>query len=138
MRGWSVTGVQTCALPMYETVGGLANAWENNTTPGPGDWGNLFFRGTSPGSVLDHVVVRYGGSEDNADIFVPNSSPTITHSEISNSVGYGILANGGVGPALIGNNIHDNASWGAVLSGSIGPITGNLFDHDAGGVLFNT
>ena len=116
------------------TVGGVANAWENNTTPAPGDWGNINIRGANPANRLDHVIVRYGGTTDGASVSATNNAMAISNSEIAWSSTSGISAGGGT--ILTNNFIHDNASWGIAGDGPIASVNSNTFDHDGNGVYF--
>ena len=51
----------------------------------PADWRDIYFVGpAASGSRLDHVVVRYGGASEGANIYVANSSPTMPRCVCSN------------------------------------------------------
>ena len=85
----------------------------NSATPAPGQWNGIAFNVTTSASVLDYGIVEYGGAGANDNnIRVVSSTPTIQHSTIRNSDGYGIFVSGvNVRPALIGNTVSANGGY---------------------------
>ncbi len=67
-----------------DTAGGDTNADGNASAPSPGDWYAVYLDNGSTGNVLDHVEVRYAGS----DPFVPDSDVVVDHAgaTITNSI----------------------------------------------------
>jgi hypothetical protein len=89
-----------------------------------GDWGNLFFTGTSVdatfdvggnytgGCMLEDVIFEYGGGGATKGIIeVDSSSPLIKDSIIRESSQSGICASSGK-PKIVNNRIHDNSRYG--------------------------
>lgn len=92
-----------------DTVAGDTNNDGDATPPAPGDWNGVVFKDTSSGSVLDHVLVRYGGSYVNTAGVQSNTRDfTLTNSTISLTKGYGLYMDGGVPPTFANNVFADN------------------------------
>jgi RHS repeat-associated protein len=69
-----------------------------------GEWSNIKFEPGSGASVLDHVVIAFGGSALNTGMIeVNSSSPTITNSTIRSSKYEGIAIPHGGSPKITGN-----------------------------------
>jgi parallel beta-helix repeat protein len=99
------------------------------TAPAPGDWGGLYFRSTSTGSLLNHVIVRYGKTgiyvyqssptiqnntvtDNGADgIYLYSASPTISGNVITDNNGYGIFAGLSSNPQILANSLQGNTRW---------------------------
>ncbi|HOW35735.1 MAG TPA: hypothetical protein PL155_04915, partial [Candidatus Omnitrophota bacterium] len=84
----------------------------NQTTPTAGDWKAIYFgSGTILASTrMEYCVVEYGGYLDNANIYINNTSPTITNSTVTNSSGVGIYVASGF-PVLANNSLNNNATY---------------------------
>jgi PKD repeat protein len=100
----------------------------NNSPPGAGDWGNIFFTGTSVdatfddageytgGCILEKVIAEYGGGGDTKGIIeVDSSSPLIKDSVIWKSSHSGIYASSAK-PKIVNNTIYDNSFYGIYVS----------------------
>jgi len=77
--------------------------------PAPGQWNGVTLYGTTPATVLDHVVIEYaGGMAQNANLWIVSSTPTLRYSTIRYSDGLGISIGGGR-PRIVLNAIVSNA-----------------------------
>lgn len=85
----------------------------DSPSPAKGDWQALaFYAGNMTArSVLDHVVVEYGGGSDYGNVYVHDTSLTITNSELRSSKNWGVKLEGKDAHVLgfHGNRVHDNA-----------------------------
>ncbi|MCX6033149.1 MAG: right-handed parallel beta-helix repeat-containing protein [Chloroflexi bacterium] len=92
-----------------DSVGGDTNSDGGATPAAPGDWNGVQFRNTSAGSVLDHVVIRYGGSYANtAGVQANTGAFTLANSTIAQTRGYGLYMDGGLPPSLSNNTFISN------------------------------
>ncbi len=92
-----------------DSAGGDTNNDGSNSSPGPGDWGSIEFTATSTGSMLDNVLINYGGTE----VVATGASPNVE------------------------NTTFDNAgSFGVQLTGSDATLTGDTFEDDGFGDEF--
>ncbi len=60
----------------------------STTSPAAGDWLGVFFDSGSTGNLLDHVTVRYGGSDyfvASGEVYANNAGLTLSNSILSNS-----------------------------------------------------
>ncbi len=92
-----------------DSVGGDTDDDGDATPPAPSDWSAISFSSTSSGSVLDNVVVRYGGGWLHENIHVETSSITLRNSTIAHSGEYGITFQNALPAALINLRFEDNA-----------------------------
>jgi uncharacterized repeat protein (TIGR01451 family) len=106
------------------------------TKPKPADWGTIYFADTSSdvNSILNHVVVRYGGAAYNygsgtsyADLTLDSASPTVQYSTFELSNRYGVQLINFSSPDFNHNTVVDNLDHGLWLSTSSGP---QVFDND--------
>ena len=79
-----------------DSAGGDTDNDGSKNSPNPNDWIGIQFSSTSTASVLDHVVVNYGGNYGNGEVEADGAAPTIENSTIANS--------GASGVQLIGSN----------------------------------
>ena len=113
-----------------DSVGGDTNGDGGARPAAPGDWNGVVFRNTSTGSVLDHVVVRYGGSYVNtAGVQANTGAFTLANSTIAQTRGYGLYMDGGLPPALSNNMFISNTlaavrAWFNTIGASI-QVRGN-------------
>lgn len=88
------------------------------TPPAAGNWLCVsFYAGTLSGSELVNCDVMYGGHDDYGDIYIDQSTPTITGNNISNSLGWGIYLESAPYPdpfQLESNNTFSNCLLGNV------------------------
>jgi parallel beta-helix repeat protein len=93
-----------------DSIGGQTN--NNANAPAPRNWGQLYFRENSSGS-LNFVDVRYGGgASGSAGIHILNSSPSITNSRITKNP-RGISIEGPNSNPTINNcDIYGNSDYG--------------------------
>ena len=98
-------------------------------SPAPGQWkGVLLDQQASAASLLDHCVVEYAGSSNQADVRIVTSSPTVSNSTLRNSSVYGIFESGGGAATIQGNAFSGNVNFDVEVSGaSDAQVTGNTF-----------
>jgi len=89
------------------------------------EWGELKFEPGSGASVLDHAVVKYGGS---SMVYVNGSSPTITNSTIHHSSADGIYVGAGGSPEIADNLLFANPRYGIYYQAT-GTQTGEVNIH---------
>ena len=134
----TLTSSGTAANPVYitswkdDTVGGDSNADGANTSPAPGDWGEIQIHDGVLN--LDYTTVRYGGNSsyyggvigqsyyaDSYSQWYSNAQITINHSTISNNGISGVYlryTTGTVVQAIVTNsNIMNNSGYG-IYNGS--------------------
>ena len=77
----------------------------NAPAPAPGDWKGIYFSNFTHDSksMIEHVIVEYGGNSHDANIYCASASPTIKNSTIRNSDSRGIYVDGGSSPLIAGN-----------------------------------
>lgn len=71
--------------------------------PQPGDWGQIEFGTTSAGSLLDQVIIEYGGGISSS-VVIKASGVTIRNSTIARSGNGGIRVEGGA-PTITRSNL---------------------------------
>jgi len=93
--------------------GGTITFTSAQATPSPGDWQGIVLEYTvSSTTLLNNVVVEYGGYSTTANLKVSSNQPTISNSTIRNSSGAGVLFLDGGGGAgtFTGNTITGNTT----------------------------
>jgi parallel beta-helix repeat protein len=103
--------------------------------PAPGDWDGIwFYNHASSESILEYVTVEYAGySSSKGNIYLSNSSPTITNSTISHSAYDGVYMAGDSAPVITDSTISDNGGEGIYVSGStasVSNITNTIFSNN--------
>ena len=152
----ALSSVGTSAMPAVFTswrddrYGGDLNLDGYASTPVNGDWRGIYFSSSATDgvSVLDHAVVRYGGSDysgmiysDQTHLTIQNSvlsnsasnairgyyaSLTLTGNEIFGNTGDGFYADGNGSQTVSGNRIYANYGNGIRVAGSVGAtVTGS-------------
>jgi parallel beta-helix repeat protein len=94
----------------------------NRDFPSAGDWGYLHFTDSSVdaaydinwnytgGSILEYVVVQYGGGASSAAVRLESAAPYIHNATIRNNARRGLHYSGSGSPRIIGNTIRDNGA----------------------------
>ncbi|MBN1382179.1 MAG: right-handed parallel beta-helix repeat-containing protein, partial [Deltaproteobacteria bacterium] len=123
-----------------DSAGGDTNG-DGYSTGQAGDWRNLYFYNAiacphqpceagDTGSELQHVIIRYGGSDNNGSLNLRESDISVLSSEVSHSSSHGIYIQD-CSPLIEGNTISDNgvgnSSYGNGLYlyrnyGSVSPV----------------
>jgi parallel beta-helix repeat protein len=106
----------------------------SSAAPAAGQWQAIYFDdGTvDAASILDNVVVEYGGATYSANVRLVAASPTIRNSIIRNSSVRGIYGTSSSAPAISGNTCTGNAEFDVYLSGATSTaLTGNTFSSSA-------
>ncbi len=93
-----------------------------NAAPQPGDWKGLYFAPGATNSVLDYVVVSYGGNQIGyfdsdyrySAIFVDQCSPALGHLTILNSLWQGLELYGA--SPTVGDAVFDGCGGSALLA----------------------
>ena len=134
----------TAAAPIYftslrddsaETLGDTAN---DGGTPiaKQGDWNGLYFDTGSSGN-LDHIVVRYGGSDLQGEVQIKSASLSLTNSTLIDCSSAGLRIDGS-SPTVIGDTFQDNAgpaiAMDATSDPSISVAAGTVTNNSINGV----
>ena len=98
------------------------------TSPNPGDWGNIYFSPSSTGSLLDQVIVRYGGRYGSSTpqnkpalVYVSGVAPTLSNSRFEQSSGHGLMFANSAAPTVTNCVISNNRDAGVHISASSAP-----------------
>jgi flagellar hook assembly protein FlgD len=84
------------------------------SSPAPGQWNGVTMLGTTPSTMLDHVVVEYGGAgPQDANVWIGSSTPTVRNSAIRFSDGRGLASS--TAPIVEDDTFQGNASYGVYL-----------------------
>jgi RHS repeat-associated protein len=112
----------------------------------PGEWGNIKFEPGSGASVLDHVIVAYGGDPGLGStigaVEVNSVSPTIEHSTFLRNQGYGVRMSHGGAPDVADNSFFENGGVAISYTSTTGEsgdvnISGNDVLGGSAGILVN-
>ncbi|RLC54786.1 MAG: hypothetical protein DRI30_08615, partial [Chloroflexi bacterium] len=81
----------------------------------PNDWYGLSFYNSvfESENLLDRTVIRFGGSQNTANVYINNADITVKNSEISQSNSHGIYAFN-ASPSITGNRIWGNNNDGVL------------------------
>jgi hypothetical protein len=120
--GVEVRFEQSVRLDVNGVLKAIGNATDpitfTGTTGQPGWWGGISFEGNqnSPlaGSIMDHVVVEYGGSwSPGYNVRIWHGRVAFSHATIRQSSGDGLhIANGGGGSVIEASQIVSNTNYG--------------------------
>jgi parallel beta-helix repeat protein len=109
-----------------------------SSTPAANDWGGLSFANTCTGSLLNHVVVRYGGREwsfplwaSAPALYVATSNLTVSNSTITENGTMGVRVDQ-CNPIIQNNTISNNGGDGIYLYNASPTISGNVIASNAG------
>jgi RHS repeat-associated protein len=108
----------------------------NTSSPVAGFWKGINFGAASQNSVLDYVIVEYGGSGGSGNINTTGALIQVINSNIRNSSNYGIFGNG-IGNIIISNNTFSGSNFGIYLQGPSATVTGNTFTGGQYGLDFS-
>jgi RHS repeat-associated protein len=106
----------------------------NAAAPGPGDWKGIYFRNANDdaASAMVHGIVEYGGSENDAAVYVDRASLPIRNCQINHSSTMGIRLTA-ASPTIDNCIIRNNASTGVSADGASGAsIVANTIDDNGG------
>src|SRR5207244_4326275 len=96
-------------------AGGDTNADRNQTTQASGDWNTLFFDAKSTGNLLNHVLVRYGGSDQAAEVRIAGDDVTFSNSTFSSSNTGGLRVDNSA-PTLNADTFADNKGAAVIMN----------------------
>ena len=120
-----------------DTYGGDTNNDGDASSPAPDDWGCVHFSNTSENSLMDHVIMKYGGhryyvsggygfNKDYGLINLDHSSLTVSNCVLSQSSRYGIQCIGTESvPQILNNTITDNQYGIYIRDGAQPVVSGN-------------
>ena len=122
----------------------------NQSSPAAGDWGYIYFSGSSidatfdgngnytGGSIIQHAVIEYAGGRDvtnDGALYIEASAPFIGHNTIRNNQDNGIDVWSRGTPRIRGNAIARNSGAGIYVHDSSPTIQGNsITDHSRSGI----
>jgi parallel beta-helix repeat protein len=121
----------------------------SNTDAVPGEWSRIHFTDYAAdavydvnsyisGSILEHVVVEYGGWGNYGVIFAEKSSPYLNYCVVHHNLYYGIQVDGTNAPSINIKNceVSDNAQCGIYINnGNRHKLHGNnIYNNRAGGM----
>ena len=83
-----------------DTFAGDTNVDGAATLPAPGNWSRMVFGASSDASVLEHVIVRYGGSSSFPTLDLNNTDITLLDCTVEKGLGNGIDMNANSFPTI--------------------------------------
>jgi RHS repeat-associated protein len=120
-----------------DTAGGDTNGDGAASTPGPGDWSEIYFAGSSTGNILNNVVIRYGGYGGVPMVGSLSSGLTLVGSTVAHSAHAG-LHSWGAALTVTRSSFIDNAAAGLwVESGGSASVTESLIARNQYGVYLS-
>ncbi len=79
-----------------DTVGGDSNSDGSVSSPARGNWNGIYFHNNDSGSLLDHVEMRYAGSDPNwGSLNFNGGTPTASNVTVKETAGRGVRINNG-------------------------------------------
>ncbi len=79
-----------------DTVGGDSNSDGSVSSPARGNWNGIYFHNNDSGSLLDHVEMRYAGSDPNwGSLNFNGGTPTVSNVTVKEAAGRGVRINNG-------------------------------------------
>ncbi len=124
------------ALVAQGTVDDPVIFTSNADEPDAGDWGGLYFYNTTDDdlTVLEYCDIQYAGLSGGQAIYMYHSSPDISHTDISDSLGYGINIYDGE-PLISNSVISDCTNYGIYMrSGYASILQSTIKNCEATGV----
>ena len=122
-----------------DSVGGDTNG-DGPSAGQRNDWNRIEFTSTVLTFLtsLEHVVVRYGGSGNIANVYINRTNVTVASSEIRESGWYGIYVNN-ASPTISDSVISDNTFEGIFLTSTgSAQILGNTIERNRNGIYANS
>lgn len=124
-----------------DTLGGDANNDGGVGIPVGGDWPFIILNSGSQNSILDHLIVRYGGyywltGSSFGQIRVENTTATINNTLIEYSKNYPVIAGLYLknSDSTVDNSIFQNQSIGLWIEGGSPQIDNSSFINNARGI----
>jgi len=140
-----------------DDYGGDTNNDGSATTPSPGDWGKIYITQTSNNSVLDNIIVRYGGglrngpgpcSPDMAGILIENNDTGISNALIEQNQYRGVyLLNSSSSienvdfnnnPVCCSGCHNEYGGWALAVEGGNPSISNSSFENNPVGIYIES
>jgi fibronectin type 3 domain-containing protein len=117
-----------------DAFGGDTNEDGSATVPQKGNWDVVFVNGTSASAELSHTIMRYGGRQGNAELYLINGgSATISGGEFSDSASAGIRVENGGSLRASGLTVSSNAAAGVhAVDGTTMRVSLSTFFNNGG------
>jgi uncharacterized repeat protein (TIGR01451 family) len=126
-----------------DSFGGDTNGDGGTSSPAPGDWGQVWLRAGSTGTVLEEVVLAYGGALNVVDVLgdlrVDAGRFSLVGGAVRKSRQHGVFANRSSGEVR-GVAFEDNVQTGAFFNDLVGSVAvtldGNRFQRQGDHAVF--
>ncbi|MDZ4064775.1 MAG: right-handed parallel beta-helix repeat-containing protein, partial [Coriobacteriia bacterium] len=109
---------------LTDDEGGDTNGDGAATQPAPGDWAGITIQDAASQSRLEYVVMRYGGTDAQPLLLVSDSSPAVSHAEVTEFTG-------DAGVVVRGSTAQPTISLSSITAGT----TGVIYEEGAAGEL---
>ncbi|MBO6793699.1 MAG: right-handed parallel beta-helix repeat-containing protein [Balneolaceae bacterium] len=101
-----------------DAIGGDSNGDGRATEPNRGNWRRIYLFDQSVNNVFDYVDIRYGGYSSSGNLYIDESTTSVTNTFVTNSNSYGIRVQKTL-TAFNNNTANNNASAGFYIAAPV-------------------